>query len=78
MSKDVTSKSLAEFGANDISSATQATANAPKSDWMWSSATPKLSINPLFENDKLVTHNYLGLARQENDQLTPYDEIRSG
>jgi len=57
MSKDATSKRLAEFGAGDISSGMQASADAPKSDWMWSLDSPKLSIETLFESDKLITIN---------------------
>ena len=78
MSKDVTSKRLAEFGANDISSGMQAAANAPKSDWMWSLASPKLSIETLFDNDKLVTLNiwdWRGRKMTSYHHTMEYDQV---
>jgi len=78
MSKDATSKRLTEFGANDVSSGMQATANAPKSDWMWSLASPKLSIETLFENDKLVTLNiwdWRGRKMTSYHHTMKYDQV---
>ena len=77
MSKDAVSELLSKFGAKDISSGMQGTGDAPKSNWMWSIDPPKLSIETLFENNKLATINVWDWRKQENDQLPSHDEIRS-
>lgn len=55
MSKEAVSENLIAIGADDISSGMQATADAPKSDWMWTLSSPEVSIETLYTNDKLST-----------------------
>jgi hypothetical protein len=80
MSKQNVLDTLAQLQAIDKSAKMQTTADAPKSNWMWTVKSPDISLETRFENDKLVTLNiwdWRGRKQTSYHHTMRYDEIES-